>query len=441
MRCPECGEEILAGHRHCSNCDYEMTPEEWREASRRRRGSPKPALLAVVALVLVAGLAAGGMLLLRGRSGGGDRKVAPSPMALTLTTRSIKTYVPTTAPTAVPSVSTAVPAENSPDGGGTLRVDSVNSTSELVRVLCKARREGYCTIYISNWMLTDEEVAQAVCFGALGYAFMHFGGSMTIRPEWFPGVHISQAVKMGDESALNSQEQALLQQARAVLDSLISPEMSDLEKECAIHDYIIDHAEYLVDESLSTSDAVGFFEYGKVQCSGYTDTFYLLASLAGLEVDAISGDVVGDDGLDGHSWNLIRLDGLWYALDVTWDDHTETNLTPGFGYFLNFPNEFFRVDNESPRIWNAAQEPDGRYATAVDGNWFPGILHANSVEEAAQVIANGLSTGEPARVALADGVSADAVAREISGYGYYDGYVYCLYDSLPGLRVMEYIRQ
>ena len=141
--------------------------------------------------------------------------------------------------------------------------------------------------------------------------------------------------------------------------------MSDLDKEKAIHDYIVDHCDYLIDvEGQHTADAIGFFQYGKCQCAGYVDTFYLMSRLAGLDVAVLSGYTDGEMTGDGHAWNLIRLDGAWYTVDVTWDDADDPAYVDY--YFFNLPDSYYGPS----RTWDAQCSPPGTYARALDSNYY-----------------------------------------------------------------------
>ena len=62
--------------------------------------------------------------------------------------------------------------------------------------------------------------------------------------------------------------------------------------------------------------AVGALKYGRAECDGYADAYFLLCTLADIPVCY----VLGDTGDESHLWNAIFFDGWWYQVDVTWDD-------------------------------------------------------------------------------------------------------------------------
>ena len=110
--------------------------------------------------------------------------------------------------------------------------------------------------------------------------------------------------------------------AEQVIDQIVRPGMSEYDKVKAIHDYIINTTQYDVD-GLESGDfaetsfsAVGVFVYGKAVCQGYAYAFELLCELVGIECEYVTGFGNGGD----HGWNQVKVDGVWYNIDLTWDD-------------------------------------------------------------------------------------------------------------------------
>ena len=66
----------------------------------------------------------------------------------------------------------------------------------------------------------------------------------------------------------------------------------------------------------TSGEAFGALLYGKAVCGGYADIFHVLMQQAGL-VDFITSGNVGPE-MEGHVWNVSRLDGVWYHTDPTW---------------------------------------------------------------------------------------------------------------------------
>ncbi len=75
----------------------------------------------------------------------------------------------------------------------------------------------------------------------------------------------------------------------------------------------------LVEETLGSGVGKGL-----VVCEGYADAFLLLCQRVELPCVYVAGEGASSGVFSGsanHAWNAIRLDGGWYAVDVTWDDN------------------------------------------------------------------------------------------------------------------------
>ncbi len=130
---------------------------------------------------------------------------------------------------------------------------------------------------------------------------------------------------------------------------------SDYNKVIAIHDYICDHTEYKYGYSWKNfGDYIYCFETdengqdyitaasphsayaglveGEFVCQGYASLFYRLCLEAGVEARVVTG--TGDG--EAHAWNIVKLDGLYYLVDVTWDDGDDVS----YEYFLKGTNDF-----------------------------------------------------------------------------------------------------
>jgi transglutaminase-like putative cysteine protease len=65
---------------------------------------------------------------------------------------------------------------------------------------------------------------------------------------------------------------------------------------------------------------------GKCVCEGYAQAFAYLAKRAGLDVVSIPGYAKANGKTEGHLWSAVRIDGVLYAMDVTWNDTTKSNV-------------------------------------------------------------------------------------------------------------------
>ena len=59
-------------------------------------------------------------------------------------------------------------------------------------------------------------------------------------------------------------------------------------------------------------------------CAGYAEAFKVLCDGLGIPCVLVNGWVLSGDSWGLHEWNYVKLNGKWYAVDVTWDDPDKT---------------------------------------------------------------------------------------------------------------------
>ena len=142
------------------------------------------------------------------------------------------------------------------------------------------------------------------------------------------------AVESGATPVFSSQTSSaylIYKKAKAVLNRIISNEMTDYYKVLSIFYFIAYNTVY--DHQIVSAEAAtyigtnpytaytsfyleGVFEDRLVVCDGFSKAFSLLANMEGIETVRI----VGYAGGGGHAWNKVYLDGSWYVVDITWSE-------------------------------------------------------------------------------------------------------------------------
>lgn len=122
-----------------------------------------------------------------------------------------------------------------------------------------------------------------------------------------------------NKKEIENKKQALAKELDSIISKVITTDMTDFEKEVALHDYLVNNVSYYsytdIDEMPSLMhNAYGALVQKEAVCDGISDAYCLL--LRKCQIDNIV--VTGKMG-DRHAWNKVKLDGEWYNVDVTAD--------------------------------------------------------------------------------------------------------------------------
>ncbi|MGN0632255.1 MAG: transglutaminase domain-containing protein [Oscillospiraceae bacterium] len=132
------------------------------------------------------------------------------------------------------------------------------------------------------------------------------------------------AYHANDPSGLEGIDAEIYDKACEIIGEIITDDMTDYEKELAVHDYIVYNCTYdkgalaaIPIHSENCDNPYGALINESAICLGYTTTFRLFMGMLGIPCGTVhSTDTDGDE----HAWNTVQLDGSWYYVDVTWDD-------------------------------------------------------------------------------------------------------------------------
>lgn len=117
---------------------------------------------------------------------------------------------------------------------------------------------------------------------------------------------------------------AAVAEADRIIAETLSPDMSELEKVTALHDYLVKSCEYDIENyKAGTITQTSRLAYGaliekKAVCQGYCAAFALLCDQAGIKCIVVGGNAPNSN--DSHAWNVVLIDGERYHIDTTHDD-------------------------------------------------------------------------------------------------------------------------
>lgn len=165
-------------------------------------------------------------------------------------------------------------------------------------------------------MTTKEAMDIAICFEEdhPQYFFMS-GVGVTYYPGSDRGTIHFGIIDKYRKGAARSDMKAKLREKITAVTSAAEKEKTPYEKEKYIHDYIVNNTSYDTasasngeDEQKMDSALIN----GKSVCAGYASAFQAMCNEVGIETIAVTSS--------NHKWVEVKLDGKWYAVDVTWDD-------------------------------------------------------------------------------------------------------------------------
>ena len=155
------------------------------------------------------------------------------------------------------------------------------------------------------------------------------------------GVRINCVYRMTAEMATD-----LDTRARAIVASITSDSMSQIDKERAIHDWIVNNTQY--DQSYTIFDPYNTLIKHTGVCEGYSLLAQKMFTIAGIESIVVGG--TGNGG--SHAWNMVHIDGRWYHVDVTWDDPVSSEDVLRHDYF-NLTDSQISADH----TWDKSKYP------------------------------------------------------------------------------------
>lgn len=108
--------------------------------------------------------------------------------------------------------------------------------------------------------------------------------------------------------------------------------MSQWQIALAVHDYLIINSTY--DETLERNTNYDLLVNGTAVCSGYAMAYLDIMTRLGIECRFVESQPMA------HAWNLVKIDGNWYHVDLTHDDPTPDS----YGFVSH--DHFLKTDRE-----------------------------------------------------------------------------------------------
>ncbi len=123
---------------------------------------------------------------------------------------------------------------------------------------------------------------------------------------------------------------------------------TDFEKIRTVHDYLVNTVSY--DSSLKGTNShnmVGALIDKVCVCEGYSKAFKYILNKMGFNNIIAVGTATSRSGTEDHSWNYVKVNNRWYAVDVTWDDPTGNGAAmEKYKYFMVGRKQIFKDHKE-----------------------------------------------------------------------------------------------
>lgn len=172
------------------------------------------------------------------------------------------------------------------------------SESEVTELINKLRNEHMILFHLGN----------------VNYKYYPFQGKSVLYPEYlYKKVEYDRLVSLLSERVRGIKAQ-------------IMRKNSEIDKEFAIHDFLAKSIRY-TDERKDSHSIVGPLLYGKGVCDGISKTAKVLFSECGIECHLVNGTGINSQNgkPEPHAWNIVRINGNYYHLDITYDNSFSEN--------------------------------------------------------------------------------------------------------------------
>ena len=211
------------------------------------------------------------------------------------------------------------------------RYKTVSEAGAVVRAYL-ANRTGSFSIDVDSSLSPDEIWAEAIKHTGMSFEGDAIGEDIdqySLSTSTINGVTtLSYTVTYRSSE---SQEEELRSWITIKVQELTNPGDSDYDKLVAIYQYICANVTY--DNSYTRYSAYDAMQ-GSSVCQGYATLLYRMLEEAGIDCRVVTGKATNSSGnTEDHAWNIVKIDGIYYYVDPTWDSNYGANIGD-YKYFL-----------------------------------------------------------------------------------------------------------
>ena len=230
----------------------------------------------------------------------------------------------------------------------------------------------------------------------------------------------------------------------------VNDSWDDFHKARYLHDTIATQTEYVDTNDNIEHTAYGVLANGKAVCQGYSHAYGLLLKRCGIKSSVVISNQMG------HEWNIVKVNGNFYHVDVTWDDPTYDTLGyVRYKYFMLSESAFDAPDEHHD--WDSVDAADTTYDTDMWWRDLKTAVYYDSDREVeyyvkphnnffGKIMERDVNTGDETELYmvrdpwfLKDGgeLNNESAWANNTKLSYYDGYLYfnspsTIYKMKPG---------
>lgn len=152
------------------------------------------------------------------------------------------------------------------------------------------------------------------------------------------------------DSDIYAFDQQLERVVRDFCSRYITPQMTDYQKEKAIHDFLVNTVTYAHEAVYNPHgsdyafNVLGALLKRHAVCWGISCAFKLLCDYCKVKSFVVIGDIIPKQGDAGHAWNMVKLEGESYHVDVTWDIKERGDISYCYDY-LNLSDKLIKINH------------------------------------------------------------------------------------------------
>lgn len=125
--------------------------------------------------------------------------------------------------------------------------------------------------------------------------------------------------------------------------------MRPQDQERFVHDYLV--SEIVYQSNANDQNIYSAFVDKQTVCAGYSRAFQYVMQRLGIPCYYCRGYAGNADKQENHAWNVIRMNGGWYNVDLTWDDKYQE------GWCIDFISyEYFNVTDDFLSLEHARRD-------------------------------------------------------------------------------------